>query len=276
MTVSLLLFWDCSGRLKPWKLRDIHALDVQLLNTNAWSKTLSENMVDLDIIMKNELRYYLDNDLRIYERLEPHYESMRISTSEVDSVAKELGNILLLMKKSRPTGLDSIARDTSVTYRKIVNKKSIGIQRGKLEYQKSLEELKKGFKKVRKKLIYIHDETFTLKKTLYSIKYQRSAHQKYIDHFNQVLNYALFSEPGSVYSNNIVKLSKKIESYRLTMNQYEKFLLEIDTIAKKEVGGSVVLLPKKSEPFIFIDQSQKGLEEYLDILEDIKKISESI
>ena len=99
MTVALFLFWDCSGRLKPWNLRDIHALDVQLLNTNTWSKSVSENMADLDIIMKKELRYYLDNDLRIYERLDPHYESMKTSISEVDSIAKELEAILSSIKK---------------------------------------------------------------------------------------------------------------------------------------------------------------------------------
>lgn len=276
MTVALFLFWDCSGRLKPWNLRDIHALDVQLLNTNTWSKSVSENMADLDIIMKKELRYYLDNDLRIYERLDPHYESMKTSISEVDSIAKELETILLSIKKDRPSGLDSIATDTSVTYRKLINKKSVGLQKGKLEYQNSLEELKKGFKKARKKLIYINDVTFPLKKTLYNIKYQRSAHQKYINHFNQALNYALFTEPGSLYSNNIINISKKIESYRVTMDKYESFLSMLDMVAKKEVGGSVILLKKKSEPFLFNDQYQKGLEQYLDILEDIKKISESI
>ena len=60
------------------------------------------------------------------------------------------------------------------------------------------------------------------------------------------------------------------------MDKYESFLSMLDMVAKKEVGGSVILLKKKSEPFLFNDQYQKGLEQYLDILEDIKKISESI
>ena len=96
LTVALFLFWDCSGRLKPWNLRDIHALDVQLLNTNTWSKSVSENMADLDIIMKKELRYYLDNDLRIYENSTlPRYElSTRYNPQqEICTVARHEGDL---------------------------------------------------------------------------------------------------------------------------------------------------------------------------------------
>ena len=273
---TLLLFWDCAGRIKPWKFRDTYALDVRILNTQQWSKTISRDLIDLDKIMKNELRYYLDNDLRIYERLELNYNLLKSSITDADSLTQELIHIVQSMKELNSDGLDSIANDTSVTYRKIIKGKSKEIQKAQVEYYKSREALNKGFRKVRKKLLFVEEDSAPLKEILYKIKYRRDALQPYIEHFNSVLNQALFENPGSLYSKRITKLSKKFESYRVTMDEYEEFIYNINDIAREEAGGYVMLTSRKGKPMDYIIRYEEGLDEYYIILDDIRKISESL
>ena len=124
-----MLFWDCAGRIKPWKFRDTYALDVRILNTQQWSKTISLDLIELHKIMVNELRFNLDNDLRIYERLELNYNLLQSSITDADSLSQELIHIVQSMKELSSAGLDSIANDTSVTYRKIIRSKSNEIQK---------------------------------------------------------------------------------------------------------------------------------------------------
>ncbi|SVA48185.1 uncharacterized protein METZ01_LOCUS101039, partial [marine metagenome] len=270
---TLLLFWDCAGRIKPWKFRDTYALDVRILNTQQWSKTVSRDLIDLDKIMVNELRYYLDNDLRIYERLELNYNLLQSSITDADSLTQELIHIVQSMKELSSAGLDSIANDTSVTYRKIIRSKSNEIQKVQGKYYKSREALNKGFRKVRKKLVFVKEESEPLKETLYKIKYRRDALQPYIEHFNSVLNQSLFENPESLYSKRITKLSKKFESYRVTMDEYEEFIYNINDIAREEAGGYVMLTSRKGKPMDYIIRYEEGLDEYYIILDDIRKIS---
>ena len=276
MAGTLLLFWDCAGRIKPWIFRDTYALDVRILNTQQWSKTISRDLIDLDKIMVNELRFYLDNDLRIYERLELNYNLLQSSITDADSLIQELIHIVQSMKELSSSGLDSIANDTSVTYRKIIRSKSNEIQKVQRKYYKSREALNKGFRKVRKKLVFVKEESEPLKETLYKIKYRRDALQPYIEHFNSVLNQSLFENPESLYSKRITKLSKKFESYRVTMDEYEEFIYNINDIAREEAGGYVMLTSRKGKPMDYIIRYEDGLDEYYIILDDIRKISESL
>ena len=273
---TLLLFWDCAGRIKPWKFRDTYALDVRILNTQQWSKTISRDLIDLDKIMVNELRFYLDNDLRIYERLELNYNLLQSSITAADSLIQELIHIVQSMKELSSAGLDSIANDTSVTYRKIIRSKSNEIQKVQRKYYKSREALNKGFRKVRKKLVFVKEESEPLKETLYKIKYRRDALQPYIEHLNSVLNQSLFENPESLYSKRITKLSKKFESYRVTMDEFEEFIYNINDIAREEAGGYVMLTSRKGKPMDYIIRYEDGLDEYYIILDDIRKISESL
>jgi len=273
---TLLLFWDCAGRIKPWKFRDTYALDVRILNTQQWSKTVSRDLIDLDKIMVNELRYYLDNDLRIYERLELNYNLLQLSITDTDSLIQELIHIVQSMKESSSAGLDSIANETSVTYRKIIKGKSNEIQKVQRKYYKSREALNKGFRKVRKKLVFVEEESKPLKETLYKIKFKRDALQPHIEHFNSVLNQALFENPESLYAKRITKLSKKFESYRVTMDEYEEFIYNINVIAREEAGGYVVLTSRKRKPMDYTIRYEDGLDEYYIILEDIRSITESL
>ena len=273
---ALFLFIDCAGRIKPWKFQDIYSLDVRVLDTKEWSAKVKRDMKDLDSIMRKELKYYIDKDLRIYERLEPNYEKMKISVSEIDSISNDVFSLYDKLKNTPRDSLDSVYRDTTVSYRKIIESQSRGIQKAQREYLKSLDKLKKGFKKDRKRLVFIEDEYMPLRETLYDIKYKRDALQPDIERFNQKLNKALFDNDRSQYSREIIRLSKRLESYRVKMDKFEDFLLNIGKVAHDESGGHVILTSSKTKPLKYIIRYNKGLEEYLEILSDIQKISESI
>lgn len=273
---ALFLFIDCAGRIKPWKFKDIYSLDVRVLDTKEWSAKVKRDMKDLDNIMRKELKYYIDKDLRIYERLEPNYEKMKISVSEIDSISNDVFSLYDKLKNTPRDSLDSNYRDTTVSYRKIIESQSRGIQKAQREYLKSLDKLKKGFKKDRKRLVFIEDEYMPLRETLYDIKYKRDALQPDIERFNQKLNKALFDNDRSQYSREIIRLSKRLESYRVKMDKFEDFLLNIGKVAHDESGGHVILTSSKIKPMKYIIRYNKGLEEYLEILSDIQKISESI
>ena len=273
---ALFLFIDCAGRIKPWKFQDIYSLDVRVLDTKEWSAKVKRDMKDLDNIMRKELKYYIDKDLRIYERLEPNYEKMKISVSEIDSISNDVFSLYDKLKNTPRDSLDSVYRDTTVSYRKIIESQSRGIQKAQREYLKSLDKLKKGFKKDRKRLVFIEDEYMPLRETLYDIKYKRDALQPDIERFNQKLNKALFDNDRSQYSREIIRLSKRLESYRVKMDKFEDFLLNIGKVAHDESGGHVILTSSKIKPMKYIIRYNNELEEYLEILSDIQKISESI
>ena len=273
---ALFLFIDCAGRIKPWKFKDIYSLDVRVLDTKEWSAKVKRDMKDLDNIMRKELKYYIDKDLRIYERLEPNYEKMKISVSEIDSISNDVFSLYDKLKNTPRDSLDSVYRDTTVSYRKIIESQSRGIQKAQREYLKSLDKLKKGFKKDRKRLVFIEDEYMPLRETLYDIKYKRDALQPDIERFNQKLNKALFDNDRSQHSREIIRLSKRLESYRVKMDKFEDFLFNIGKVAHDESGGHVILTSSKIKPMKYIIRYNNGLEEYLEILSDIQKISESI
>ena len=273
---ALFLFIDCAGRIKPWKFQDIYSLDVRVLDTKEWSAKVKRDMKDLDSIMRKELKYYIDKDLRIYERLEPNYEKMKISVFEIDSISNNVFSLYDKLKNTPRDSLDSVYRDTTVSYRKIIESQSRGIQKAQREYLKSLDKLKKGFKKDRKRLVFIEDEYMPLRETLYDIKYKRDALQPDIERFNQKLNKALFDNDRSQHSREIIRLSKRLESYRVKMDKFEDFLLNIGKVAHDESGGHVILTSSKIKPMKYIIRYNNGLEEYLEILSDIQKISESI
>ena len=273
---ALFLFIDCAGRIKPWKFQDIYSLDVRVLDTKEWSAKVKRDMKDLDSIMRKELKYYIDKDLRIYERLEPNYEKMKISVFEIDSISNDVFALYDKLKNTPRDSLDSVYRDTTVSYRKIIESQSQGIQKAQREYLKSLDKLKKGFKKDRKRLVFIEDEYMPLRETLYDIKYKRDALQPDIERFNQKLNKALFDNDRSQYSREIIRLSERLESYRVKMDKFEDFLFNIGKVAHDESGGHVILTSSKIKPMKYIIRYNNGLEEYLEILSDIQKISESI
>ena len=121
---ALIFFMDCAGRVKPWKFQDNSALDVRILDVQQWSESVTRSMIDLDKIMKREIRYYLDRDMRIYDRIEPNHEAMRISITEVDSVIDNIVSLCDLLKASPGDRLDSVPDDSSSSYRDIIESTS--------------------------------------------------------------------------------------------------------------------------------------------------------
>lgn len=273
---ALFLFLDCAGRIKPWKLADVYTVDVQILNTRQWSKTETEHMEDLEPIMKRELRYYLDNDLRIYERLDPSYTEMHNAIFEVDSIARELIKLVRKMKKRDSGGLDSIPSDTNVTYRKMVRSMSVDIQKTQRKYDEERENLIKGFKNVKKNIVYVEEEALPLKKHLYTLRYRRDLLQPHIEYFNKVLNEALFQDPESSYSQYVKELSLQLEIYRIQLDNFEEFLSKINIVARNEAQAKVILMGRKDEPLNYIEKFEEGKKNYLEILKEIRTITESI
>ena len=273
---TLFFFADCAGRIKPWSLHDVYSVDVQILNIRQWSKTETRNMDDLQPIMKKELRYYLDNDLRIYERLDPSYTGMNNAILEVDSLTRELVKLVRKMKKTDTIDLETIPSDTNVTYQKMLRSLSISIQKSQRQYTKEREKLEKGFKKVKKMIIYVDEEAIPLKKHLYTIRYKRELLDPHIDYFNKVLNESLFQDPKSSYSLYVQELSLQLEEYRINLDKYEQFLSNIDRVARKEAGANVILVGRKDKPMKYISRFTEGKENYLEILKEIRTITESI
>jgi len=273
---ALFLFLECAGRVKPWKFNDTHALDVRILGTEQWLLKTKRDMNDLDRIMKKQLRYYLDKDLRIYDRIEPNYEIMKTSVSSIDSILSSIVFIYDDLRNTDQDSLESIPVDTSVSYRKIIETNSQKILESQELYLKAMEKLKKGFKKDQKYLFIIEESYKDFPNTLYDLRFKRQKLNPILGRLNTKLNRAIFNDDGYIDSKSIIGLSKKIEDYKARMDRYEKFLSNIDKIAVKEAGGYIVLSSSKKKNFKYIIKYKEGLEEYLDILHQIRKMGESI
>ena len=273
---TLFLISGCAGRVKPWKLQDVYTVDVQILNTRQWSKAVNRDLKELDRIMKKELRYYLDNDFRIYEKLEPSYTLMQTSIFTMDSLTKELIKIVKRLKRSKSAGLDSVYPKTKMTYRKSIREKSVEIQKAQRKYSKSKEGLNKGFKKVKKQIIYLDEISIPLKKIIYGLRYKRDLLQPHLDYFNKILNESLFEHPGTEYSKNITMIAKKLEEYRIELDNYEEFLSNINLVARKEAGANVILKSRKYQPMDYKIRYEEGKDNYLAILKEMRKFTESI
>jgi len=273
---TLFLFLECAGRVKPWKFNDTHALDVRILGTEQWLLKTKRDMNDLHRIMKKQLRYYLDKDLRIYDRIEPNYEIMKTSVSSIDSILSSIVFIYDDLRNTDQDSLESIPVDTSVSYRKIIETNSQKILESQELYLKAMEKLKKGFKKDQKYLFIVEESYKDFPNTLYDLRFKRQKLNPILGRLNTKLNRAIFNDDGYIDSKSIIGLSKKIEDYKARMDRYEKFLSNIDKIAVKEAGGYIVLSSSKKKNFKYIIKYKEGLEEYLDILHQIRKMGESI
>jgi hypothetical protein len=194
----------------------------------------------------------------------------------MDSLTKELLKIVKRLKRSKSAGLDSVYPKSKMTYRKSIREKSVEIQKAQRKYSKSKEGLNKGFKKVKKQIIYLDEISIPLKKTIYDLRYKRDLLQPHLDYFNKVLNKSLFEHPGTDYSNNITIIAKKLEEYRIELDNYEEFLANIDIVARKEAGANVILKSRKHLPMDYEIRYEKGKDNYLAILQEIRKLTESI
>ena len=276
-TWALFFLVDCAGRVKSWKFYDSQSLEVKVLNTRDWLDSVKDVMTDLDIIMNREIRYYLDRDMRIYNRIEPNYEAMEVSISTIESVILRITFVHDLMKNTPGDSLESVPEDSSFSYSTMIKSSSKDIAVAIKAYNKGLKKLKKGFRKDRKKLVFIKDEYQQFKNTLYEIKYKRDLLQSDLSDFDKKLNEALFRENGTIYSKRVIKTSKQLERLKSRLDSFEQFLVGIDEVAKEEVGALVILKSSADKrPFKFVTRFEKGLRQYLDSLEEMRKILENI
>ena len=273
---TLFLFSGCAGRIKPWKFNDVYSIDAQILNTRQWSKAAARDMNDLSPIMKKELRRYLDKDLRIYERLDPNFSLMKSSLQELDSLTKDLIKSVRKMKRKKRAGLDSISMNSEMTYRKLFSAKSIRPEKAQARYKDGKKGIEIGFKKVRKRIIFIEEQTLPWKYEVYNLKYKRSLLDPHLDYFNKLLNQSLFRDTGSAYSKRVQDNSRILEEFRVEMDNYEEFLSMVKVIGRKEVGGHVSLRSMDQEKMKYEKKYLNGKERYLVILKEIRKITESI
>ena len=234
-------------------------------------------MKDLDIIMNREIRYYLDKDMRIYNRIEPNYEAMEVSVNTIDSVLLRITSVHDLLKNTPGDSLQSVPEDSSLTYSAMIKSSSKDIALAIKAYNKGLKKLKRGFRKDRKKLVFIKDEYQQFKNTLYEIKYKRDLLHSDLSDFDKKLNEALFKENGTIYSKRVIKTSKQLERLKSRLDSFEQFLVGIDKVALEEVGALVVLKSAADKrPFKFVTRFEKGLRQYLDSLEEMRNILENI
>jgi hypothetical protein len=273
---ALFLFSGCAGIIQPWKFMDVYSIDAQILNTRQWSKAAAKDMKDLSPIMKKELKHYLNMDLRIYERLNPNYSLMNSSLKDVDSLTKNLIKSVRKMKRKRNVELDSISTNSEISYRNLFRAKSVGIQKAQRNYEIGKIGIEKGFKKVRKNIIFVEDQTSPWKHKVYTLKIKRTHLEPHIEYFNKILNQSLFTDPASAYSKRVQDYSRILEGFRVELNNYEEFLSMVNVIGRKEVGGHVYLRSFDQEPMEYEQKYQKGMERYFFILKEIRMITESI
>jgi len=71
-------------------------------------------------------------------------------------------------------------------------------------------------------------------------------------------------------------IAKKMEEYRIELDNYEEFLTNINIVARKEAGANVILKSRKHEPMDYEIRYEDGKDNYLAILKEMRKFTESI
>ena len=276
IVVALFFFINCAGKTKPWKFNDIQSLDVRVLDTEEWLLKTKKNVQDLSTIMRPQLAYYSKKNNQIYKKLDAPFDKIKTNVQFIDSTYKSMKRVIGKMKKTSSDSLDDTPEDTTVSYRRLFNDSRERIKKSKNNYYKNIKKLKKAFKPTKQVLFFVEEECASYKNSIYDLQYRRKLEQANINRFNRELNEALFKDSESFYSKRIIDISKKLESYRIKLDYFEYFLLNMEGLLKKEMGGSVVLIPKKEMPPKFVEKYEKGKKEYVEILKDTRKIIESI
>lgn len=268
---ALFLFSNCAGKVKSWKIVDRHSLDVKILETNEWMNKRNNESLHIDKIIRKELKYFIDNDMRIYDRINPSYEAFKKSIYEVDSLLNTLQDIVSKQPLTSSDLIDIPAKLKKNNTKGIIKLKSLEIARAKKRYYKSLKNINKGLKKDNKKLIFIDDEVSDYKITLFKIRYKRSQLNQKFEDFNKIANMAFFNDPGSFYSKQIRKTSKELEQLNRKLNDFEYFLVNIMNIAREEVGNTAYILNKSDQEKKYKIKYEKGLKQYLIDLEEMTR-----
>ena len=252
--------------------KDIYSVDAVIFQNREWKKFIVREHKDLEKIMKNQLEYFLVNDFEIYENLDNSFNKLKLSVLNADSLTKEMIKIVKMMKKKKIIDLDEVSSKTDLTYRAMIKRESDIFLKTQVIYDKNKSQLKSIFKKLDQKLIFIKEEVLPIEKKLSDLKYKREEIKIDMDKYMDTLNKILFDSSKSEYSSFILESSKKIEQWRKQLDSFEKFLENINAIARKEAGGFVVLRGKDDEPMKYIKRYNKGVEEYILNIERIHKL----
>ena len=276
IVATLFFFITCTTKTKTWKFDDVHSLDVRLLENREWLQKTKLDLKNLNKLMQPQLNYYLKKDFRIHKKLNKAYEGIKIDVRYIDSTYKSMSKLLRKMKSTSSDSLDDFPKDTSVSYRILFSDSREMIKKRMKSYKKNIKKLKKAFKSTKKILVFVEEECLPFKKSIYELQYRRKLEEKNIERFNKKLNVAFFNNSNSLNDINIITISKKLESYKSKLNSFENFLINMEEILIEEMGGSVVLIPKKNMPPKFVKRYNKGKKEYLEILEETRKLIDSI
>lgn len=161
---------------------------------------------------------------------------------------------------------------------KIINsleKNSIVILENQSSYNASIDNLKSIFKKKKYRLVFIRDQIKRWNHEIREITHEREKLNPIIDNFNLILSEALFKSAESSYAKNIIVLSKRIERYKDEMNKFESFVMNLESIAGKQVKGLVYII-KNKEKKKYQKKYEKELSNYQNILKEIPKLINSV
>ena len=263
----------CAGnKAKSFILTDIYSIDTIIFENREWKKFVSREHKDLKKIMKRELDYYLNNDFEIYEILDNSFNKMELSVTNIDSLTKEMIKIVKMMKRKKIIDLSEVSSKTDLTYFEMLKNESDAISKTRLIYNKNRSELKTIFKKLNQNLIFIKEETLPLKAILPELKFKRTEINVYMDKYMDVLNKIVFEDSSSEYSIFVLESSNKIEKWRKQLDLFEKFIENIDAVARKEVGGFVALKSKDEDLLKYVKRYNEGIEQYKLNIENIQKL----
>lgn len=266
-----LFFINCSSRAKPWKVIDRHSLDVKVFETFEWVKNRKLEFLTVDTLMRKELKLYIDNDMRIYDRLDPSYELFKTSINKIDTILSEFKKL----SDSIPFNISELKVNNKNIKTEIISKSKL-IEKNKIEYYNSIKKINKILKKERKRLVFVNEELESYKITLFKIRYSRSQLDVKLKNFNRISNSAFFRNPNSFYSKEVRKVAKEVEQLYKKLDEYEHFLMNIKNIAVGEIGGLVYMENKGQDEKNFRTRYRADYKKYILYLKKIEKLLESV
>ena len=278
LTGTLFLFIDCSGRAKSWRVLDRHSLDVKIFETSEWLEKRKTEYPFVDDLIRNQLKIFIDSDMRNYDRLDPLYILYKESLNEIDTILNEFDKIAesLPLNSSELTLIESNKKENKTSIKNEIAIKSKRIEKSKKNLYLSINKINKVLKKEKKKLVFILNEMESYKITLFRLRYKRSQLDIKLQKFNKLANSAFFTTPNSYYSKQVQKVSKKIEVYIKSLNEYEDFLANIKSIALNEIGAPVYMEHRKQKEKDYKTRYKIDYKNYLNTLIEIERLLDSI
>ena len=274
--IALLLFLGCAGtKSKSILLKDIYSVDVIILENMEWRKFTKREHKDLDNIMRSKLSLYLDDDFEVYEQLESAHARLTLSFSSIDSLTKEMIKVVKEMKRSKTTDLDQFSKKSESTFRTILKRESDAIKKYRSQYDQNKLKLKKIFKNLNQTLIFIKQEVAPMENQLPNLIFKRKEIRDDWDKYMNLLNQIVFKDSKPENADYIIEASKKIEKWRNQLDSFEKFIQNLNSIARKEAGGFVLLRSSEAKPMKYIKRYNQGIEDYHLNIEKIHNLIKS-